>query len=101
MTAQTIDVGPLEPLLADPAVTLIEATAQQVRYKKAGRSFVSEVAFDSADQLSRVTSAILQAGGVTVASGQQVTECVLADGTQVQAQMEPLRLTLRKAVAPA
>lgn len=98
MSAPFINVGPLEPLLADPAVTLIEATAQQVRCEKAGRSFISEVEFDSDNQLRRVIMAVLRAGGVAFTSGQSAYDCVLADGTQVQAHMEPLRLTLRKAI---
>lgn len=100
MTDSSITVGPLEPLLADPAITSITIDGQGVRYTKNGLTQISEFAFESDTQRWQVIAGILAACGVTLSADHDRVDCVLTDGTQVHAKYDPLTVSLTKPAIP-
>jgi pilus assembly protein CpaF len=96
MTDTPIDVGPLEPLLADPMVTSITVDGQAVCYTRNGLTQISEITFESDTQRRQVIAGILAACGESLSIEHPTVDCKLADGTQVHAAHAPLLLTLDK-----
>lgn len=97
MTHAPLEVGPLEPLLADSGVTAIHIEEGAIRYEKAGVMYTSDFQFENDDQQWQVIERIVRAGGGTLSAHQPVVGCILADGTQVRAEYKPLSMLLRKA----
>lgn len=96
MTDTPIDVGPLEPLLADPLVTSITVDGQAVCYTRNGLTQISEITFESDTQCWQVITSILAACGESLSTEHHTVDCTLADGTRVHATYAPLLLTLAK-----
>lgn len=101
MTDTAIDIGPLEPLLADEAVTAIVIDGAGVRCVRHGAMQTTSILFASDDQLRRVIESIVRAGGETISDDRPIAACVLADGTRVLAGLAPLKLSLFKQGHPA
>lgn len=101
MTDMSIDIGPLEPLLADEAVTAIVIDGTGVRCVRHGAMHSTAILFASDDQLRRVIESIVRAGGETISDDRPVAACVLPDGTRVHAGYFPLTLSLFKRGHPA
>lgn len=101
MTRVPIDVGPLEPLLADESVTAIDIDGAGVRCVRHGVMHTTAILFASDDQLRHVIESIVQAGGETISDDRPLAACVLADGTRVRAGLNPLTLSLFKQGHPA
>jgi len=100
MSNLPIDVGPLEPLLADPAITVIDLHETGVRCTKAGITQFSDVDFVNDDQRRQVIENILAACGATLSADNNRVDCVLRDGTQVHTQYDPLTVSLTKSAKP-
>ncbi|MBI5670648.1 MAG: hypothetical protein HZC41_21865 [Chloroflexi bacterium] len=96
MTDSPINVGPLEPLLADPAITSISIDEQGVRYTRNGLTQISEFTFESDTQRWQVIEGILAACGETLSAEHPTVDCTLADGTRVHAGYAPLLMSLHK-----
>ncbi len=96
MIDSSIQAGPLEPLLSDPAITSITIDEHAVGYTRNGLTQISEVAFESHAQRWQVIESILAACGETLSSEHPMVDCTLADGTRVQATHAPLLLSLDK-----
>ena len=94
MTHVPLDLGPLEPLLADPAVTAIYIDEDSIRVEKAGTAQTSGLRFDSDTQRRQVIESIVAACGAQLAAASPEVEGVLTDGTRVHATFTPLRLAL-------
>lgn len=97
MTFNSIDVGPLEPLLADADITAIFLDSDAVRYEKYGVMHISDIRFESDNQRRQVIEGIVVAGGEMLSVDNPKVFCILSDGTRVQAYYEPLSLSLHKA----
>ncbi len=98
MSQPPINVGPLEPLLADSAITAIHLDTDAIRYEKAGVTHSSNITFESENQRRQVIESIVAAGGGVVSPENPQVDCVLSDGTRVQAHYEPLSVSLYKAI---
>lgn len=96
MTDSSVQIGPLEPLLADPMITSITVDGQGVCYIRSGLTQISEITFESDIQCWQVITGILVACGETLSSEHPTVDCTLADGTRVHATHAPLLLTLDK-----
>jgi Flp pilus assembly CpaF family ATPase len=95
-----IDVGPLDPLLADPAITAIYLDEAGVRFTKDGITQFSAVDFVNSDHRRQVIENMLAACGETLSSDHDRVDCVLADGTRVHAEYAPLAVSLTKPAKP-
>ncbi len=98
MSHLPINIGPLSQLLDDEAITAIHITEDMVDYEKAGATHSSDIKFESDDQRRQIIESIVAAGGETLSTNNRVADCVLADGTIVHAEFNPLSLLLRKSV---
>lgn len=98
MSHSPINVGPLSQLLDDDAITAIHITKDIVDYEKAGVIHSSDIKFESDYQRRQIIESIVVAGGEILSPNKPVADCVLADGTQVHAEFNPLSLSLRKSV---
>ena len=96
MTDAPINGGPLEPLLADPAITAIYVDGQGVRYTRNGLSQMSAITFENEAQRRQVIEHILAACGESFSADHHPIDCTLADGTRVHAAYEPPSLSLYK-----
>jgi pilus assembly protein CpaF len=96
MSEAQIPMGPLEPLLADPAITSITIDRQAVRYTRNGLTQISEITFESDAQCWELIDSILAACGETLSAEHHTLDCTLADGTRVRATHVPLLLSLEK-----
>jgi pilus assembly protein CpaF len=98
MAGERIDVGPLEPLLADAGITAIYVhVGGEVHFEKGGVTHLSTARFESDSQRLQVIKSIVSAGGKTLAAHAPVVDCVLADGTRAHAEYEPPSMSLHKA----
>ncbi|MBW4436344.1 MAG: hypothetical protein KME04_04380 [Pleurocapsa minor GSE-CHR-MK-17-07R] len=100
MSNLPIDVGPLEPLLADPAITAVYVDETGVRFAKEDITQSSSVAFVNDDQRWQVIASILTACGETLSADHDRVDCVLTDGTQVHVEYDPLTVSLIKSAKP-
>lgn len=98
MSHSPINIGPLSQLLADDAITVIHITEDMVNYEKAGVLYSSDIQFESDAQRRQIIKNIVSAGGEILSPNNPVANCVLADGTKVHAEFNPLSLPLRKSV---
>lgn len=96
MSNLSINIGPLALLLADSAITAIHITENAIRYEKVGITSYSDIKFESNHQRRQVIESIVEAGGEALSPEKPLIDCVLADGTQVRAEYNPLSLSLRK-----
>jgi Flp pilus assembly CpaF family ATPase len=98
MSHSPTNIGPLSQLLADDTITAIHITEDLVNYEKAGVIHSTDIKFESNHQRRQIIEGIVAAGGEILSPDKPVADCVLADGTQVHAEFDPLSLSLRKSV---
>src|SRR6202011_6138080 len=90
---ETIGVGPLAPLMADPAVTDILVNGpHQVYIERFGRLEETDVRFRDADRLVRITQRIAARVGRPVDEASPMLDARLPDGSRVNATLPPVSL---------
>lgn len=91
MTRETVGLGPLEDLLADPAVEEVMVNGHgSVYVEREGRIEVSEVAFASDDDVREAIERILAPTGRRVDELSPMADARLADGSRVNVVVPPL-----------
>ena len=99
---ESLGLGPLETLLADPAVTEIMVNGcDQIFCEKSGKIQLSPVTFTSNQQLRNVIERIVTPLGRRIDEKTPYVDARLADGSRVNAVIEPLSIdgpavTIRK-----
>jgi septum site-determining protein MinD len=99
---EALGLGPLEDLLADPAVTEIMVNGfKKIFVEKAGKVQLSPVTFTSNDHLRRIIERIVTPLGRQINDSVPYVDARLKDGSRVNAVIEPLAidgpaLTIRK-----
>jgi pilus assembly protein CpaF len=88
-----LGLGPLEPLIRDPAITEIMINApDQVFVEREGKLFLSPVRFRDEDQLSLVIDRIVSTVGRRVDESSPMVDARLRDGSRVNVILRPLAL---------
>ncbi|WP_282109888.1 ATPase, T2SS/T4P/T4SS family [Shewanella algicola] len=99
---ETIGLGPLESLIADPDVTEIMVNSHdQIFYEKAGNLFLSDVAFSDDQAVLGAIERIVTPIGRRIDESSPMVDARLKDGSRVNAVIPPLALkgpciTIRK-----
>lgn len=99
---EALGLGPLEELLADPAVTEIMVNGCDMIYvEKSGKLTLSEIRFTSNQQLRNVIERIVAPLGRRIDERTPYVDARLPDGSRVNAIIEPLSIdgpavTIRK-----
>ncbi|UYL10447.1 ATPase, T2SS/T4P/T4SS family [Bdellovibrio sp. SKB1291214] len=99
---EALGLGPLEDLLADPAVTEIMVNGfKKIFVEKSGKVALSPVTFTSNDHLRRIIERIVTPLGRQINDSTPYVDARLKDGSRVNAVIEPLSidgpaLTIRK-----
>src|SRR4029077_13077111 len=99
---EVLGLGPLQPLLDDPAITEIMINnPDQIYVERAGRVTLSPVAFENAAQLRQVIDRIVSTVGRRVDESSPMCDARLRDGSRVNVVLPPLALdgpcmTIRK-----
>jgi pilus assembly protein CpaF len=90
----TLGLGPLEQLLADPEVTEVMINGHKHIYvEQRGRITRSPVSFESNDQLMQVIDRIVSSIGRRVDESSPMVDARLKDGSRVNVIIPPLALT--------
>jgi pilus assembly protein CpaF len=90
----TLGLGPLEQLLADPDVTEVMINGpKQIYVEQKGRITRSLVTFESNDQLMQVIDRIVSSIGRRVDESSPMVDARLKDGSRVNVIIPPLALT--------
>ena len=93
LTDETIGMGPLAPLLADPAVSDILVNApDQVYVERFGRLERTDVRFRDADHIVRVIERIAARVGRRIDTASPMADLRLPDGSRVNATLPPVTL---------
>jgi pilus assembly protein CpaF len=91
--SSTLGLGPLEPLLTDPAVSEIMVNGPEaVLVERGGTIEHTAVRFDSADALMHVVERILSPLGRRVDEASPLVDARLPDGSRVNCVIPPLSL---------
>lgn len=99
---ESLGLGPLEDLLADPNVTEIMVNgAKKIFIEKSGKVQLSPVTFTSNDHLRRIIERIVLPLGRQINTSTPYVDARLKDGSRVNAVIEPLAIdgpavTIRK-----
>lgn len=99
---ESLGLGPLEELLADPTVTEIMVNgADKIYIEKSGKLQLSPITFTSNQQLRNVIERIVTPLGRRIDEKTPYCDARLADGSRVNAVIEPLAIdgpavTIRK-----
>lgn len=99
---ETIGLGPLEGLLADPAVSEIMVNSHdQIFYEKAGQLYLSDISFSDDQAVLGAIERIVTPIGRRIDEGSPMVDARLKDGSRVNAIIPPLALkgpciTIRK-----
>jgi pilus assembly protein CpaF len=94
-TAETVrgDLGPLEPILQDPAVTEILVDGpDRIYFERQGKLEDADGRFDDAEHLLRVIRAIVEPLGQPVDESHPLVDVRLFDGSMVTAAIRPICL---------
>ncbi|MCP9471157.1 MAG: CpaF family protein [Nitrospira sp.] len=90
LTEETIGLGPLSPLMADPAVTDILVIApDKVYVERFGKLEKTEVRFRDADHIMRVIERIAAQMGRRIDASSPMADLRLPDGSRVNATLPP------------
>ena len=90
---ETIGVGPLAPLLADPAVTDILVNGPNLVFiERFGRLEEAEVRFRDADHLTRIIQRIAARVGRRIDESSPMVDARLQDGSRVNATLPPVTI---------
>ena len=93
LTDETIGMGPLAPLLADPAVSDILVNApDQVYVERFGRLELTDVRFRDADHIVRVIERIAARVGRRIDTASPMADLRLPDGSRVNATLPPVTI---------
>jgi len=88
---ETTGLGPLAPLMADPAITDILVNGpSQVWVERFGRLERTEVRFRDSDQIVRVIERIATSVGRRIDTSSPMADLRLADGSRVNATLPPV-----------
>ena len=91
LTDETIGMGPLAPLFADPAVSDILVNApDRVYVERFGRLERTDVRFRDADHIVRVIERIAARVGRRIDTGSPMADLRLPDGSRVNATLPPV-----------
>jgi pilus assembly protein CpaF len=86
-------LGPLEPLLADPAVSdILVNDPQNIYIERRGRIERTEVTFKDSEHLMRVIERIVSSVGRRIDESSPMVDARLKDGSRVNAIIPPLAL---------
>ena len=102
IVAEILGYGPIEPLLAEDAVTEIMVNGPNSVYvERAGRVHTTEVKFENNDHVLRIIDRIVSPLGRRIDESQPYVDARLPDGSRVNAVIPPLSLigpilTIRK-----
>ncbi|NCC36055.1 MAG: CpaF family protein, partial [Chloroflexia bacterium] len=100
--ADIIGLGPIEPLLADPAISEIMINGpKQIYVEKAGKLIHTDIAFSNDAHVMRIIDRIVAPLGRRVDESSPMVDARLPDGSRVNAIIRPLALngptvTIRK-----
>ncbi len=90
---ETTGLGPLAPLMADPAITDILVNApDQVWVERFGRLEHTDVRFRDAEQIVRVIERIAAIVGRRIDASSPMADLRLADGSRVNATLPPVTI---------
>jgi pilus assembly protein CpaF len=90
---ETTGLGPLAPLMADPAITDILVNGpSQVWVERFGRLEHTDVRFRDQDQIVRVIERIATAVGRRIDTASPMADLRLADGSRVNATLPPVTI---------
>jgi pilus assembly protein CpaF len=90
---ETLGVGPLAPLMADPAVTDILVNApDRVYVERFGRLTLTDVRFRDHEHILRVIERIAARVGRRIDSGSPMVDMRLPDGSRVNATVPPVSI---------
>src|SRR5688572_28347219 len=90
VAARSFGLGPLEPLLADPALDEVMVSgAGRVWVERAGRLSVADVAFESEAELRHAIERILAPLGRRVDEADPICDARLPDGSRVNVVIPP------------
>ncbi|MEJ2209217.1 MAG: CpaF family protein [Anaerolineae bacterium] len=93
IVAEILGYGPIEPLLAEDAVTEIMVNGpNQVYVERAGRVYTTEVKFENNDHVLRIIDRIVSPLGRRIDESQPYVDARLPDGSRVKAVIPPLSL---------
>jgi pilus assembly protein CpaF len=93
LTDETIGMGPLAPLLADPAVSDILVNGpDQVFVERFGRLERTDIRFRDADHIVRVIERIAARVGRRIDTGSPMADLRLPDGSRVNATLPPVTI---------
>ncbi len=93
LTDETLGVGPLAPLMADPAVTDILVNGHaQVYVERFGRLILTDVRFRDADHVLRVIERIAARVGRRIDTSCPMVDMRLPDGSRVNATVPPVSI---------
>lgn len=99
---EALGLGPLEDMLADPAISEIMVNgANRIFIEKSGKLQLTDIKFTSNDHLRRIIERIVSPLGRQINSSVPYVDARLKDGSRVNAVIEPLALdgpalTIRK-----
>jgi pilus assembly protein CpaF len=99
---EVLGLGPLQPLLEDPAISEVMINhPRQVYVERSGRVSLSPVVFESAAQLRQVIDRIVSTVGRRVDESSPMCDARLRDGSRVNVVLPPLAIdgpcmTIRK-----
>jgi pilus assembly protein CpaF len=99
---EVLGLGPLQPLLEDPAISEVMINhPRQVYVERKGRVSLSPVVFESAAQLRQVIDRIVSTVGRRVDESSPMCDARLRDGSRVNVVLPPLAIdgpcmTIRK-----
>ncbi len=90
---ETLGVGPLAPLMADPAVTdILVNRPEQVYVERFGRLEKTNVRFRDADHLVRIIQRIAARVGRRIDESSPMVNARLPDGSRVNATLPPVTI---------
>ena len=93
LTQETLGVGPLAPLMADPAVTDILVNApDRVYVERFGRLTLTDVRFRDHEHVLRVIERIAARVGRRIDAGAPMVDMRLPDGSRVNATVPPVSI---------
>ena len=93
LTDETIGMGPLAPLLADPAVSdILVNRPDQVYVERFGRLELTDIRFRDADHVVRVIERIAARVGRRIDTAWPMADLRLPDGSRVNATLPPVTL---------
>ncbi|TWT93523.1 CpaF family protein [Neorhodopirellula pilleata] len=93
LTEETLGVGPLAPLLGDPAVTdILVNRFDQIYIERFGKLETTEVRFRDNEHLVRIIQRIAARVGRRIDESSPMVDARLADGSRVNATLPPVTI---------